>query len=66
MEAHLNAGISAIGAMTLFRGVSEADVATRLAALARLWRRCNGDRWAYPGWSVIDYAIEIDSSPIGA
>jgi hypothetical protein len=36
MEAHLSAGISVIGDMTLFRGVSEADVATRLAPLARL------------------------------
>ena len=36
MEAHLSAGISVIGDMTLFRGVSEADIASRLAPLARL------------------------------
>jgi predicted kinase len=36
MEAHLSAGVSVIGDMTLFRGVSEPDVAARLAPLARL------------------------------
>ena len=37
MEAHLQLGISVIGDMALFAGVSEADVSARLAPLADLF-----------------------------
>ena len=47
MGAHLSAGVSVIGDMTLFRALSEADVAARLAPLARLAQvhcRCEAAR----------------------
>jgi predicted kinase len=37
LEALLSAGVSVVGDMALFRGVSEPDVAVRLAPLARLF-----------------------------
>ena len=38
MEAHLRLGVSVVGDMALFAGVSESDIASRLAPLANL---CN-------------------------
>jgi predicted kinase len=45
MEAHLQHGISVIGDMALFRGLSESDIAERLAPLADLFNiHCHAQR----------------------